>query len=165
MTGSSTSGWGIENLIKVYAMTFRINIGVIILSVCATLFLCGQALPQENEEGPPAPAPQALTMVKASLCESIEGATPRNEAIVFSVAIGKVSCLTSFDPVPEQTVIFHNWFYRDELTTRRQLTLQTPRWATFSSIQLRDADKGPWRVEVTDENGNNMQTLKFSITD
>jgi hypothetical protein len=146
-------------------MTFRINIGIIILSVCATLFLCGQALPQENEEGLPEPAPQKLTMVKASLCESIEGSTPRNEAIVFSVAIGKVSCLTSFDPVPEQTIIFHNWFYRDELTTRRQLTLQTPRWATFSSIQLRDADKGPWRVEVTDENGNNMQTLRFSITD
>jgi hypothetical protein len=104
-------------------------------------------------------------MVRASMCESIEGVTPRNEAIVFSVAIGKVSCLTSFDPVPEQTIIFHNWFYRDELTTSRQLTLQTPRWSTFSSIQLRDADKGPWRVEVTDENGNNMQTLRFSITD
>jgi hypothetical protein len=146
-------------------MKFRIYIGVIISFVCAALFLCGQALPQEDEMGPPAPAPQELTMVTASMCESIDGATPRNDAIVFSVAIGKVSCLTSFDPVPEQTVIFHNWFYRDELTTRRQLTLQTPRWATFSSIQLRDADKGPWRVEVTDENGNNMQTLRFSITD
>ena len=146
-------------------MRFKRNIGVIIPFVCAALFLSGQALPQEDEMGPPAPAPQELTMVKASMCESIEGFTPRNEAIVFSVAIGKVSCFTFFDPVPEQTVISHSWFYRDELTTRRQLTLQTPRWSTFSSIQLRDADIGPWRVEVTDENGNNMQTLRFSITD
>jgi hypothetical protein len=45
------------------------------------------------------------------------------------------------------------------------LTINTPRWSTFTSVQLRDADKGPWRVEITDKSGNLMHTLRFSITD
>jgi hypothetical protein len=45
------------------------------------------------------------------------------------------------------------------------LTLKPPRWSTFSSIQLREADKGPWRVEIVDEKDRLHKTLRFSITD
>jgi hypothetical protein len=146
-------------------MKFRIKAWLVILLVCADLSLAKLAIPQENSGASPTTLPKKLTLVTATMCEKIAGVAPLNEAIVFSVAIGKVSCFTSFDPVPEQTVIYHQWFYRDKLTTKRKLTLQTPRWSSFSSIQLRDVDKGPWRVEVTDAEGNSMKTLRFSITD
>jgi hypothetical protein len=32
-------------------------------------------------------------------------------------------------------------------------------------MHLRKNDKGPWRVEITDEQGNIFQILRFSITD
>ncbi|MBW1746394.1 MAG: DUF2914 domain-containing protein, partial [Deltaproteobacteria bacterium] len=35
----------------------------------------------------------------------------------------------------------------------------------FSSIQFREADKGLWRVEITDPEGNIFHVLRFSITD
>jgi Protein of unknown function (DUF2914) len=98
------------------------------------------------------------------MCEEIQDFTCRNPAVVFSMKIGKVSCYTSFDPVPEKTFIYHKWFHRDELSTTKRLTLQPPRWGTYSSIQLRETDKGPWRVEISDQNGNLLRILRFSIT-
>jgi len=99
------------------------------------------------------------------MCEGIESYAPKTAAVVFSIEIGKVSCYSSFDPVPEKTYIYHLWYLKDRLTTRKRLYLKPPRWSTYTSIQLREADRGPWRVEITDKDGNVFKTLRFSITD
>ena len=112
-----------------------------------------------------AKASDKLTLVRAVMCEAIQEYAPANPAVVFSIKLGRVSCFTEFDPVPKQTFINHKWYRMDSLITEKRLTLNPPRWASFSSVQLRDADKGPWRIEVTDENDKLMHTLRFSITD
>jgi hypothetical protein len=84
---------------------------------------------------------------------------------VFSVSAGKVACYTAFDPVPRRTVVYHNWYRQDELNTTVRLVLQPPRWASYSSIQLREIDRGPWRIEVADQEGRVLHILRFSITD
>jgi hypothetical protein len=105
------------------------------------------------------------TLVKAVMCETIEGYAPVNTAVVFSIERGRISCYTEFDPVPEKTHIHHKWYRRGTLVTVKRLTINPPRWSSFTSVQLRDADKGPWRVEVTDSDDTLMRTLRFSITD
>jgi len=133
--------------------------------ICTDFFLSSPAFPQNDRDPSSTPVSKKLTLFKAVMCEEIEEYVPQNQAIVFSMTIGKVSCFTFFDPVPEKTSIYHHWFYRDKLSTRIRLSLQPPRWSTFSSIQLREADKGPWRVEVTDQEGNILDVLRFSIVD
>lgn len=133
--------------------------------LCVNIFLPWGALAQEKGEHATAPTSQQLTLVKAVMCEEIKDNAPHNQAIVFPVSNGSVSCFTSFDPVPEKTSIYHKWFYRDKLTARIKLSLQPPRWSTFSRIQLREADKGPWRVEITDQKGALFYIVRFSITD
>ncbi len=105
------------------------------------------------------------TLVKAVMCESIQKFTPINEAVVFSIDLGRVYSFTEFDPVPKQTVVYHKWYHRGRLVSVKQLTINPPRWSSFSSMQLRDADKGPWNVDVVDNNEKIIQTLRFSITD
>jgi hypothetical protein len=61
--------------------------------------------------------------------------------------------------------IYQKWYHSDKLITTQKLRLKPPRWSTFSSIQLRVADKGPWRVEIADHEGNILNVLRFSITD
>lgn len=112
----------------------------------------------------PAP-PVGLRLVKAVMCESIQKFAPFNQAVVFSIDLGRVSCFTEFDPVRKQTVIHHKWYHRGSLISVKQFTLNPPRWSSYSSMQLRDADKGPWQVDVTDENDKLLYTLRFSITD
>ncbi len=132
------------------------------------VFLCGgfplasEALAQNEEDHLET---KTLTLVQAAMCERIEDFTPHNQAVVFPTSLERVSCFTSFDPVPEKTFVHHNWYYKDKLSTRIKLLLQPPRWSTFSSIQLREADKGPWRIEITDEKGDIFRVLRFSITD
>ena len=133
--------------------------------LCTNLVFVLQAFPQDNQSSNSNDALKELKMDRAVMCEEVKDLTPQNPAVVFSIKIGKVSCFTSFDPVPEKTFVYHKWFHRDDLSTTKRLTLQPPRWGTYSSIQLRETDKGPWRVEISDQKGHLLRILRFSITD
>ena len=137
----------------------------IILLVCIAFFLSARGLAQNSKAILPGRIVKKLTLEQAAMCEEIKEYTPYNSAVVFSIKIGKVSCFTSFDPVPEKTFIYHKWYHRDKSSTKKKLALKSPRWATYSSILLRETDKGPWRVEISDQKGNIFRTLRFSITD
>ena len=110
--------------------------------------------------------PKAL-IVQAVVCEGVQSYTPVNPAVVFSIdsGSGKISCFTAFDPVPKNMFIHHAWYHIGRMITRKKLSLKSPKWSTFSSIQLREMDKGPWVVEISDLQGNIFKTLRFSITD
>ena len=107
----------------------------------------------------------SIRLENAAMCEAIESFKPKNSGVVFSVNIGKVLCFTFFNNVQQETVVFHNWFRRDQLITKRKLTLKPPEWSSFSGIELREADVGPWHVNITNENGTTLKTLRFSITE
>ncbi len=111
------------------------------------------------------PSPYRPVLVQAVMCESIEKFVPINEAVVFSVDIGQVFCFTGFDPVPEKLIIYHKWYHWGVLISVKPLTLSPPRWSSLSSMQLRGTDKGPWQVDITDEDGIIYKTLRFSITE
>jgi hypothetical protein len=138
--------------------TFRKMRFVVILAV----FLVGPDSVWAQEVSAPSEEP---TLVKAVMCDSIQKFVPVNEAIVFSIDLGRVYCFTEFDPVPKQTVIYHKWYRKGSLVSVKQLTVNPPRWSSFSRMQLRDADKGPWQVDVIDKNDKILHTLRFSITD
>ena len=125
------------------------------------IVLSPQAFPQEKKIA----RTQTLTLQQSVMCEGLQNFEPQNPAVVFSISIGKVYCFSNFEPVPAQTTIYHNWYFRDRLTSRLKLTLKPPKWRTYSTIQLREADRGPWRVEITDPKGRIFKVLRFSITD
>ncbi len=116
------------------------------------------------QDAPPQPAGR-LGLTDAVMCETIRAFKPVNKGAVFSVSVGKIFCYTAFDNIPAKMFIHHHWYRQDQLVTRRALQLLPPRWSSASSIQIREADKGPWRVEITDDNGQVLNTLRFSITD
>ncbi len=137
----------------------------IILLVCIAFFLSARGFAQKNKDVLPGRVVKKLTLEQAAICEDIKEYTPYNSAVVFSIKIGKVSCFTSFDPVPEKTFIYHKWYHRNKPSTKKKMTLNPPRWSTYSSILLRETDKGPWRVEISDQKGKLLRILRFSITD
>jgi hypothetical protein len=138
---------------------------IIIVLLCSNLYFTHLTFAQDTRDPKPGTGQKTLTLDHAVMCEEIRDFAPHNPAVVFSIKIGTVSCFSSFDPVPEQMFIYHKWFHKDNPSTEKRLTLQPPRWATYSSIQLRETDKGPWRVEISDQEGNLLQILRFSIAD
>lgn len=111
----------------------------------------------------PKPEDSRLSIGAASVCEAVKNGIPRNEAIVFSITLGRVYCFTDFMVVPQRTFIYHHWFFEDQKRASVKLLVQPPRWSTYSSLQLRATDVGPWRVDVTTEDGRVLRTLRFSI--
>lgn len=106
-----------------------------------------------------------IVLVQAVMCEDILDQLPQNTTTVFSIEHRMAICFTAFDPVPQKTVIYHHWFHRDRPSAKIKLVLKPPRWSTYSSIQFREEDIGPWRVEITDSQGKVLHVLRFSITE
>lgn len=111
------------------------------------------------------PSTVKMVLTQAVMCESIENFKPVTPAVVFSISQGEVFCFSNFDPVFEKTYIFHKWYKKDKLIFTMRLTLSPPKWSSFSSMQIRNADKGPWRVEIRDVNDTLLKTLRFSMAD
>ncbi len=131
----------------------KILFSFVIITLCFVANLCAE---QPDDK---------MTMVQAVMCESIENFKPINPGVVFSISSGEVFCFSNFDPVLEKTHVFHKWYKKDKLIFTMRLTLSPPKWASFSRIQIRDADKGPWRVEIHDADGTILHTLRFSMAD
>lgn len=148
----------------------------IVLASLVLIFVAVSLVPGSRADddlaAPPAPqgaagegVSQKLTLGHSVMAEKVENLLPVRPALAFSVGMGQVYCFTAFDPVPQPTVVFHRWFHRDELSTQTRLRLYPPKWSTYSVIQLRETDKGPWRVEISDQEGRVFEVLRFSITD
>ena len=144
------------------------NIQIFFIMFFAFSFLSIAPLSAQTQSGTngPTEAPAGgIKLVQAVVSEDLQEQTPQNVTTVFSIERRKAICYTSFDPVPEKTEIYHNWFHRDRPSAKIKLTLKPPRWSTYSSIQFRAQDIGPWRVEITDSNGQIFDILRFSITE
>ena len=109
--------------------------------------------------------PSELQLFQALMSEDIYSNAPRNPTAVFSVEQKKAVCYTAFSQVPQKLIIYHNWYHRDVPSAKIRLTLKPPSWSTYSSIELNTSDIGPWRVEITDESGNVLEVLRFSVTE
>jgi len=140
-------------------------LGFLIAAILLMLSLGARAHGDGTVRNLPPEKPASLTLVRAIMCEAMREFEPENETIIFSATLGQAVCFTAFDPVPEKTEIYHNWFRRDQPDAKFKLTLKPPKWASFSKIRLRNSDTGPWRVEITDANGRIFQTLRFSVTE
>lgn len=129
---------------------------LIVYGVVGSLFiLAGDGLAEQPR----------MILTEAVVCERISSFRPVNPAVLFSVSQEEVFCFSAFDPVYEKTKIFHNWYKKDKLIFSMRLVLSVPKWSSVSKVQMRDADKGPWRVEIKDEDDNILKILRFSISD
>jgi hypothetical protein len=133
-----------------------------LVGVAVYLFLLQPLLPGKHGGG--AHAAQ-LELFQALMAEDIFSNAPRNPTAAFSVKQKKAVCFTSFNQVPQKLIIYHNWYHRDVPSAKIRLTLKPPRWSTYSSIELNKTDIGPWRVEITDESGDVLEVLRFSVTE
>jgi hypothetical protein len=138
---------------------------LLLLAVIPGFLFPFSAKSQSSDTGESRTSASKIVLVQAVMCEDLQELIPQNPTTIFSIERRKAICFTSFDPVPQKTIIYHQWFHRDQTSAKVKLTLKPPRWSTYSSIQLRAEDIGPWRVEITDSQGRILGVLRFSITE
>ena len=122
-------------------------------------------IPVMAEQGS-SPNTAASPILKRSvMCEGLQDGLPVDQTIVFDVSKRSAYCWSDFDPVMEEGIIYHKWYRNGELVYDQPLAVRPPRWATYSNLRLRQADVGPWRLDITNESGEVLKTLRFSITE
>jgi hypothetical protein len=138
---------------------------LLLLALILSFLFPNSATAQSGETSASRTSAGKILLVQAVMCENMRVLVPRNPTTVFSIERLRAICFTSFDPVTEKTIVYHQWFHRDQNSAKMKLTLNPPRWSAYSSIQLRAEDIGPWRVEITDAQGHILDILRFSITE
>jgi len=141
---------------------------LILILIIFILFLKNPCicLSEENKVVSPSDESNGMLLTKSVICEEIKDGQPFNENIIFSSELSKITCYTEFEKITKKITIYHCWYYKNNLSSKKiPLVLNPPHWSTFSQIQPRETDKGPWRVEITDQEGNVIKILRFSIVE
>lgn len=111
----------------------------------------------------PAAAPaDGELKVEAKLCKRIENREPADEGTSFTVADGTVHAWTRVHGAAGSKV-HHVWFKGDTQISDVALDVGGSPWRTYSRKTLGEESKGDWRVEIRDDSGSVLETLKFNV--
>jgi hypothetical protein len=104
--------------------------------------------------------PKGLSVEKAVVATSVENHEPVGEATEFEASVGKVYCWTKVVAETVPTKIKHVWYVDDKQVSEIPLDVNYPSTRTWSTKTIW---AGSWRVDVTDEAGNVLTSVNFTV--
>jgi hypothetical protein len=105
-----------------------------------------------------------LSVETSAVCENVVDRQPLNEGTSFSVSVGRLYYFTKIVGAEAATEVTHVWWFGPVERARIRLPVGGSSWRTFSSKALQPHEVGTWRVEVIDADGNNLETVEFTVT-
>jgi hypothetical protein len=81
----------------------------------------------------------------------------------FSASVGKLYCFSKITNIENPTKVVHVWYYGSEQRARVALNVNPPAWRTYSSKIIQAQEIGAWRVEILDQDGNLLETVRFQV--
>lgn len=109
------------------------------------------------------PAWAEITVSRALFCTAIEEREPVNPAENFTTDVGQVYFFAEIMGATEPTDIKHVWYWNDEKVAEIDMTINGPRWRTWSYKTITDDMAGRWSVEVVDMDGNVLGSASMEI--
>lgn len=103
-----------------------------------------------------------LSVKKAVMARTMEEREPAGEATAFPRDVGQIVCFTRLD-APADTVIYHVWRHGETLHAKVQLSVGAGSWRTWSRKRIHPSWTGDWTVDIEDETGEVLETLRFTI--
>lgn len=104
-----------------------------------------------------------LSVSEGVIATGVESLTPEGAAESFPASVGKLYAFTHVNGAEGETTIKHLWFHGDNLMAEVELPVRSPSWRTYSSKTILPDWTGPWRVDVTAEDGTVIQSLSFTL--
>ncbi|MCX5785011.1 MAG: PorV/PorQ family protein [Elusimicrobia bacterium] len=111
----------------------------------------------------PKPAVE-LKVTGIKIGKGISGREPLETGNKFDLKVGRVYCWTAVKASPAPVTIKHVWY---DSEGKKVITVKLPvesagngSWRTWSTTKVY---WGKWKVEVTDENGNVLDTITFRV--
>ena len=100
----------------------------------------------------------------STICEDVVNREVVSEGASFSASVGKLYCFSKIANIDSNTSVVHAWYYGSEERARVSLNVNPPAWRTYSSKIIQAHEIGVWRVEILDQDGNLLETVRFQVT-
>jgi hypothetical protein len=100
----------------------------------------------------------------AAMGEDVVNREVVSQGASFSTSVGKLYCFSKIASIDSHTNVVHAWYYGSEERARVSLNVSPPAWRTYSSKVIQAHEIGVWRVEILDQDGNLLDTVRFQVT-
>jgi hypothetical protein len=100
----------------------------------------------------------------AAIGEDVVNREVVSQGASFSTSVGKLYCFSKIASIDSHTNVVHAWYYGSEERARVSLNVSPPAWRTYSSKVIQAHEIGVWRVEILDQDGNLLDTVRFQVT-
>lgn len=100
----------------------------------------------------------------AAMGEDVVNREVVSQGASFSTSVGKLYCFSKIANIDSHTNVVHAWYYGSEERARVSLNVSPPAWRTYSSKVIQAHEIGVWRVEILDQDGNLLDTVRFQVT-
>ena len=109
------------------------------------------------------PAGDSLRVVRGVVTTAVVNREPSGDGSVFPPSTGALYYFTEVDGISTPTQITHIWYYQDQKMAEIPLSLEGPRWRTWSSKRILENWVGSWKVEAVDQSGNVLSFETFNV--
>ncbi|MCZ6917447.1 MAG: DUF2914 domain-containing protein [Gemmatimonadetes bacterium] len=111
----------------------------------------------------PAMAQESLAVEESTIARDVVDRMPVDPGATFTADVGRLFCWTRITGAEGSTSVRHVWFLEDQEMADVELNVGGSSWRTHSSKAIVPEWTGNWRVEVRDNSGNVLETIRFSV--
>lgn len=129
---------------------------VLLLAAISLLWTASSVGAQET--GTAAPTVSSLV-----ISTGVENREPVGAAEQFTADVGTLYAYMVVEGDFPQTQLTQVWMHGDDEVARVPLTVQGPRWRTWSSKTIPPSWTGDWTVNVVDQDGNTLKSTTFTV--
>ncbi len=114
-------------------------------------------------------APQAasaqsrLTVPESSVATMVVDRMPSGTSMSFPANVERLYAWTRIQGASGETTIHHVWIQGDVERADIELRIGGSPWRTWSNKAIMPEWTGDWRVEVRDDSGNVLETIRFTV--
>jgi len=105
----------------------------------------------------------AIEIADAVVTTAVVDRQPMDVVEVFPRQNGTLFCFTRVVGAEGDTVVYHLWYYGEELMSRVELPVRSTSWRTWSAKELLEEWPGQWRIEIQDAEGHLLTELTFEL--
>jgi len=102
-----------------------------------------------------------MSVARATICTSVAEREPVGAASSFA-NVERLYFFTEITGAGENETVQHVWYFKDEPLLEVALTVNGPRWRTWSHKNIAGM-KGQWRAEVVNSKGEVLRAVSFTV--
>ncbi len=111
----------------------------------------------------PGAAQAQLAVDESAIALDVIDRMPVGSDSTFTAGVERLFCWTRVSGVEAAATLHHVWIWNDQEMADVVLNVGGSPWRTFSNKAIMSDWTGDWRVEIRDDTGNVIETIRFTV--